>query len=151
MSWRFIKSTRYPFYKPWSLTWQPSCQDVISSKIRPSSPFIQRWKSVGPTQSQRLMLAKYVFFAKSQIPQNLTFFMLLLTFHTWAQLTRDPHEGRLRVRPHGNASVCKLTRFASFCPIVHEDSANALFWNLVSGWKNSKTPPLHSSLDGESA
>ena len=28
-----------------------------------------------------------------------------------------------------------------FWPIVQEDPVNALFWNLISGWKHSKTPP----------
>ena len=35
--------------------------------------------------------------------------------------------------------------------IVHMDPVNALCWNLVSGWKNLKTPPLRSRVDGESA
>ena len=48
-----------------------------------------------------------------------------------------------RVRPHGDASV--------FCPIVHMDPINTLLWNLVSGWKNSETPPSGSRLDSESA
>ena len=53
--------------------------------------------------------------------------------------------------PHGNASVCKRTCFASFWPIVHMDPVNALFWNLVSGWKNPKTLPWRSCVDSESA
>ena len=62
----------------------------------------------------------------------------------------------LRGHPHGNAFLCKLTCFASFWPIVHMDpvnavSVNTLFWNLVSGWKNMKTPPLRSRVDSESA
>ena len=53
--------------------------------------------------------------------------------------------------PHGNAFVCKCTCFASFWPIIQMDPVNALFWNLVSGWKHLKTPPLRSHVDGESA
>ena len=30
------------------------------------------------------------------------------------------------------------------------DPVNTLFWNLVSGWKNPKTPPLCSRVDGKS-
>ena len=42
--------------------------------------------------------------------------------------------------------------FASFCLIVHVDPIiNTLFWNLISRWKNSKTPPLCSCVDSESA
>ena len=41
-----------------------------------------------------------------------------------------------RGHPHGKAFVCKLTCFALFWPIVHMDSVNVFFWNLVSGWKN---------------
>ena len=59
-------------------------------------------------------------------------------------------------QPHGNAFVCKRTRFASFWPIIHMDPvntvpANTLFWNLVSGWKNPKTLPLRSHVDNKSA
>ena len=48
-------------------------------------------------------------------------------------------KGSLKVslsgRPHGNAFVCK----------------RMCFWNLVSGWKHLKTPPLCSHADSESA
>ena len=44
----------------------------------------------------------------------------------------------------------KRTRSASFWLIVHMDPVNACFWNLVSGWKNPKTPLLCSHVDGES-
>ena len=38
--------------------------------------------------------------------------------------------------------------FASFCLIVHVDPIiNTLFWNLISRWKNSKTPPLCSRVE----
>ena len=47
--------------------------------------------------------------------------------------------------------LCVNACFASFWPIVLMYPANALFWNLVSGWKNLKTPPLHSRLDSETA
>ena len=47
--------------------------------------------------------------------------------------------------------LCVNARHASFLPIVHMDPVNALFWNLVSGWNNSKTLPLHSCLDSKSA
>ena len=53
----------------------------------------------------------------------------------------------LRGHPHGNKRTC----FGSFWRIIHMDPVNALFWNLVSGWKNPKTLPLRSRLDGESA
>ena len=57
---------------------------------------------------------------------------------------------RLRGHPHGNAFLCKHTCFASFLPIVKMDPANALYWNLVSGWKHFKTLPLCSCLDSKS-
>ena len=50
---------------------------------------------------------------------------------------------------HMETLVCKHTRFASFWPIVHMDPA--LFWNLVSGWKNLKMLLLCSHVDSESA
>ena len=34
---------------------------------------------------------------------------------------------------------------------IHTDPVNALFWNLVSGWKNLKKLPLRSRVDSESA
>ena len=72
-----------------------------------------------------------------------------------AALLNEPRDtelvlASLRVHPHGNASVCKLTCFASFCPIVHMDPVNSLFWNLVSK-KNLKTLPLRPRVDSESA
>ena len=47
--------------------------------------------------------------------------------------------------------MCKRTCFASFWPIVHMDpvnamTINALFWNLVSGWKNPKTSVISCLL-----
>lgn len=56
----------------------PRCHMIVRMSIL---IFIQRWKSVGPTQSQRLMLAKCVFFVKPQIPQNLTF-LYVATHHS---------------------------------------------------------------------
>ena len=61
----------------------------------------------------------------------------------------------LRGCPHGNAILCKHTFFASFWPIVHMDPVNTapentLFWNRVSGWKNSKMLPSRFSVDSES-
>ena len=47
--------------------------------------------------------------------------------------------------------LCVNTRFASFWPIVHMDPVNALFWNVISGWKNLKTLPLCSRLDSKYA
>ena len=55
----------------------------------------------------------------------------------WAQ--RHAWLRCLRGHPHGSAIY-----FASFCPIIHIDPVNALFWNLVSGWKNLKMLPLFS-------
>ena len=62
----------------------------------------------------------------------------------------------LRGHPHGNAFLCNCTCFALFWLIVQMDPVNAvpvnaLFWNLVSGWKNPKMLPLRSHLDSESA
>ena len=59
----------------------------------------------------------------------------------------------LRGHPHGNAFVCKCTCFASYGLIfqtnpVNAVPVNALFWNLVSGWKNLKT--LQSRVDRKS-
>ena len=56
----------------------------------------------------------------------------------------------LRGRPHGNAFVCKRT-LCIVCPIGHTDPVNALFWNLVSGWKNPKTLPSRSCVISKSA
>ena len=52
---------------------------------------------------------------------------------------------QFRGHPHGNSFVCKY--FASFWPIIHMDPVNALpvnalFWNLVSGWKKSENEAL---------
>ena len=57
----------------------------------------------------------------------------------------------LRPRPDDNALLRKRTRIALFWPIVHTDPENALFGQRVSGWRNPKTQPSHSHVDGESA